>query len=392
MQRISELERKYVLEALDNGFRTSLNSVFNNRMERKFAEILNVKYAIGHVNGTATMHTALAALGVKPGDEVIVPPLTMLSTTLAVLHNNSIPVFADVDPDTFNIYPQSIRKKITAKTKAIISVSLFGLVADYDELLKICNQHNLFLIEDNAQCLLGQYKGEMAGQFGSFASYSFQASKHITCGEGGMLTTNDKTLADKARRFSSLGYASVGASEGKISRDEIQDPKYDRHLSLGFNYRMSEVNAAVTLGQLERVYELVENRIKAAKLFDEAVGDTDLLKKQTVPDGCKHTYWSYGLVLKTDNPGVDWYRFRELFKKNGGDNYYSAWKLSYMEPLLRNEIQTMPGIWQRYSAGLCPNAEYLQPRMIQLKTNYWDLSEAERQAQVLQETIREFQR
>lgn len=204
MNRISDLEKKYVLEALDNQFQTSLNSVYTNRAEKLFAEIFESKFAISHVNGTATMHTALVALGVKPGDEVIVPPLTMSSTALAVLHNNSIPVFADVDKETFNIDPESIRQRITKKTKAIISVALYGLSPDYDPILEICKQYRLGLIEDNAECFLGKYKGRMVGAIGDFASFSFQASKHITTGEGGMLTVQNEDLANKARQFSSL--------------------------------------------------------------------------------------------------------------------------------------------------------------------------------------------
>lgn len=390
MRRISELERKYVLEALDNEFNTSSNSIFNSRLEQKFAERFNAKYAIGHVNGTATMHAALFALGVQPGDEVIVPPLTMSSTSLCVLQNGSIPVFADVDPDTFNIDPKSIKDKITDKTKAVITVALYGLSPDYDEILKVCNEHNLYLIEDNAECFLGEYKGKLVGEFGHFSSYSFQASKHLSCGEGGMLTANDLSLADKARRFGSLGYAAVGAKKGKISRLDIQDPTYDRHVMLGFNYRMSEVNAAVVLGQLERIDELVGQRIKVAKLFDQAIEGADFLKRQIEPEGYKNSYWSYSMVLKTDNPGTDWYKFRNLFQKNGGDGYYAAWKLSYFEPYFMNEVQQLDGVWQKYETGLCPVSEHLQPRMIQMKTNYWDISEAEQQAEILRKTINEF--
>ncbi len=390
MKRISEIERKYVLEVLDNAFATSLNSVFNNALEKKFAEVFKSKYAIGHVNGTATMHTALAALGVKPGDEVIVPPLTMSSTALSVLHNGSIPVFADVDKNTFNISADGIRKVITSKTKAIITVSLYGLSPDYDEILKICKEYDIRLIEDNAECVLGKYKGKYVGEFGDFSSYSFQASKHLTTGEGGMLTTLNETYADRARKFSCLGYAGVSASKGKITRNDIQDPNYDRHVSLGFNYRMSELQAAVALGQLEKVGELVEQRIKVAKLFDKAILGCDFLRRQSEPEGYLNSYWSYSMILKTEKPEVDWYRFKELFRKNGGDGYYAAWKLSYFEPLFQNEIQKMDGVWQQYEKGLCPNSEYLQPRMMQLKTNYWDLSEAEQQAEILHKTIINF--
>ena len=247
MKRITDLEKKYVLEALDNEFNTSKNGLFTNRMEAKFTEIFEYDFSISHVNGTATMHTALHALGVGEGDEVIVPPLTMASTSLCVLQNGSIPVFADVDINTYNIDPKSIRDKITPKTKAIITVALFGLSPEYDEILEICKEHKIFLIEDNAECFLGYYKGKLVGTFGDFSSYSFQASKHISCGEGGMLTTNNPELANIARRFTSLGYAGVSGKQAKITRKDIQDPIYNRHISIGYNYRMSEVQSAVML-------------------------------------------------------------------------------------------------------------------------------------------------
>ncbi len=390
MKRFTDLEKQYVFEVIENEFNTTQNSVFNNRLEEKFSEIFNQKFAIGHVNGTATMHTALAACGVKPGEEVIVPPLTMSSTAISVLQNGSIPIFADVDLDTFNISVEGIEKVITEKTKAIITVALYGLSPDYDKILEICNKHNIFLIEDNAECFLGKYKGKFVGEFGHFSSYSFQASKHITCGEGGMLTTNDINLADKARKFGSLGYAGVSAKQGKITRNDIQDPNYSRHVSLGFNYRMSELQAAAALGQLQRSKELVQARIDVAKLFDEAIEGQDILVRQLEPEGYVNSYWAYSMILQTEKPETGWYNFRDLFQKNGGDGYYAAWKLSYFEPLFLKTIQKQKGIWQEYKNGLCPNSEYLQPRMLQLKTNYWNLEEAKVQAEVLKKTINEF--
>lgn len=389
MERISSLEKQYAAEVLDNAFSTSLNSVFNNRLEAAFAKAYNVKYAIGHINGTATLHTALAALGVKPGDEVIVPPLTMSSTALAVLQNGSVPVFADVDRATFNIDPASIRAVVTGKTKAIITVALYGLSPEYDEILDICKEYSLGLIEDNAECFFSTYKGRYAGEIGDFASFSFQASKHLTAGEGGMLTTNNEDLANAARRFSSLGYAGVSARQGKITRDDIQDPNYSRHVSLGFNYRMSELCAAVVLGQLERAKELVDVRIKTAAFYSEAIKGSTLVTLQHTPEYCNNTFWSYSMVLNVEDV-AEWYRFRKLYKENGGDGYYAAWKLSYFEPLFQEQIQQMPGVWQRYENGLCPNAEYLQPRMIQLKTNYWNIEEARQQAQILHKTLNQF--
>ena len=390
MKRIDQLEKNYVEEVLKNSFETSKNSVFNNRLEAEFAKKFNMPFAIGHVNGTATLHTSLAALGIGEGDEVIVPPLTMSSTSLAVLQNRSVPVFADVDLNTFNISPESIKKNITNKTKAVMTVALYGLSPEYDEIVEICKQNNLFLIEDNAECFLSTYKGKYVGEFGDFSSFSFQASKHLTAGEGGMLVCRDENFANNARRFSSLGYAGVSAKQGKITREDIQDPKYSRHVSLGYNYRMSELCAAVVLGQLERSEKLVEARIKAASLFTDAISGFSSVKLQFTPDYCFNSFWSFSMVLQTDQPEIDWYEFRKLFRSNGGDGFYAAWKLTYFEPLFLNVIQNMNSINQKYENGLCPNAEYLQPRMIQLKTNYWDYEDAKKQAEILNKTLNEF--
>jgi len=390
MNRFSDLEKNYIIDVLDNEFSTSKNSIYNNKLENTFADLFNRKFAIGHVNGTATMHTALHACGVGLGDEVIVPPLTMSSTSLAVLQNGSIPVYADVDKETFNIDPESIEKVITPRTKAIITVALYGLAPDYDKIVDICRKNDLYLIEDNAECFLGKYKEKLVGEYGHFASYSFQASKHLTSGEGGMLITDDPTLADKARKFSSLGYAGVSAKQGKITREDIQSPLYDRHISMGFNYRMSELQAAAALGQVERAEELINTRVQVAGIYDDIINNQSLFKKQAEPQGYINTYWSYSLILNTGTPETDWFTFRDLHKKNGGDGFYAAWKLSYREPFFLKVVQKLDGVNQDFSSNLCPVAEYLQPRMIQLKTNYWDIKEAKIQADVLGRTIQEF--
>lgn len=391
MERFTELEKCYVAEVLENGFGTSLNSVFCKRLEEAFAELLKRRYAISFTNGTATLHTALAAAGVGPGDEVIVPPLTMASTALAVLHNGSIPVFADVDRRTFNLSPESILEKITGKTRAVIPVALYGLAPDYEGISSVCRPKNIAMIEDDAEAVLSMYKGKQVGQFGEFASFSFQASKHLTCGEGGMLVTDDEALADKARRFSSLGYAGVGARKGKITRIDIQDPQYSRHVSLGWNYRMSELQAAVALGQVERVRDLVAARVRSAQAFDAVVRQVPWLIPQDVPEGYTNSYWTYAVVLDVPHPEQSWYKFRDLFAQNGGNGIYAAWKLNYHEPLFQEIVQHYPGVMQDYKTLLCPNAEYLQPRLLQFKTNYWDDKELVHQAEILKKTIREFE-
>lgn len=397
LDRVSELEKKYVLEVIDTQFRSSQGSMMMKRVEETFAKKFGVKYAISHVNGTATMHSALAAAGVGLGDEVIVPPLTMSATTFAVLHNNSIPVFADVDPETFNISPESIRKCITPRTKAIIPVALYGLSPDMDAIMDIAREYNLTVIEDDAQCFLGKYKDRYVGTTAHMSSFSFQSSKHMTSGEGGMIVTDDLELATAVRRFSSLGYAGVGAGKGKITKSDIQDPDYERHVSMGWNYRMPELCAAVALAQIERLDELVQRRIDCAKLFASVVADCEWLVPQQVPNGYEASYWTY--VVKLDHPKISWQQFRDAYCAKGGDGIYAAWQLTYLEPMFREmnlagrEVffnkpyrDSMP---QVYARGLCPVAESLQPKLLQFKTNYWNWEQAEKQAELLRRTIAE---
>ncbi len=153
---------------------------------------------------------------------------------------------------------------------------------------------------------------------------------------------------------------------------------------------MSEVQSAVMLGQLERINELVDIRIKVGEIFDEAIKGSKVVTKQHTPDYCVNSYWGYAMILNTDNPEVDWYKFRDLFQKNGGDGYYAAWKLTYQESLFSEEIQKMEGVSQEYTKGLCPNAEYLQQRIIAMKTNYWNIEEAKFQAKILKKTLPDF--
>jgi perosamine synthetase len=390
MRRIGDTERLYAMEALENAFRASKGSMFNALLERETCKRFDVPFAIPHVNGTATMHTALAALGVGPGDEVIVPPLTMASTAFAALYVGAVPVFADVDPETFTLSPDAVRAVLSPRTKAMIPVSVYGLPPDYDGLLAICRESGVAMVEDNAECFLATYKGKMVGQFGEFASYSFQGSKHVTCGNGGILTVRDEALANKARRFGNLGYSTVGAKTGAITKDTVQDPNFARHVSLGHNYRLSEIAAAVACAQMERVEELVKVRIGAAATLARAVGDRQWFRPQAVPADRSNAYWTYSCVLDTPDPAKDWPAFRKLFLANGGDRYYAAWMVNYLEPVFREEVQKRPGVTQRYASGLCPVAERLQARMIQFKTNYWDPLRAERQADILAKTLDAF--
>ena len=387
-ERVTELEARYVRQVLDNQFSNTRYGEFIRRLEEGFANRFGVRYAVAQVNGTATLHSALVAAGVGAGDEVIVPPLTMMSTTFSVLQAGAVPVFCDVDSATFTINPVSIGESITPRTKAIITVSLFGLPPDMDPIVELAVEHDLCVIEDNAQCFLGYYKGRIAGSIGHMASYSFQVSKHLTCGEGGVLISDNENLAERARRFGSLGYASVGAdaSQAKVTREAIQDPAYERHAVLGWNYRMSDLSAAVALAQTERIEGLVDRRVQNADLYAEAHQGCSWLRPQVVPDDYVHSWWAYPLRLENEDQ-FDWRDFRKKYVDFGGDGIYAAWQLNYLEPVLRGQKLGS----QQFEVGLCPVAESLQAKLLLLKTNYMDSGKAERQAEALKNTIGFFQ-
>lgn len=395
MRRVSGNEMRYIEEVLAADFRSSSGSVMMRRFEECFASRFDSPYAISFVNGTATMHAALEAMGIGPGDEVIVPPLTMSATTFAVLQANATPVFADVDPETFQIDPESIRDRVTPRTRAIITVALYGLSPDMDPIMALAAQHGLRVIEDNAQCFLGTYKGRLAGTLGDCASFSFQSSKHLTSGEGGVILTRDLQLAEGIRKVQSLGYAGVSATKGKITKRDIQNPGYSRHVTMGWNYRMPELCCAVALAQTEKIDALVQRRLEAARIFHEATREFhDWFVPQKVGAEYTNSWWSW--VTRIEDERVTWDAFRDRFLANGGHGVYAAWKLTYLEPmfeqlnLLGRERYISADNLERYRPGLCPVAEHLQPRLVQFKTNYWDIDVAHQQADILKRTLASF--
>lgn len=388
-------ELKYVEEVLSTEFRSSSGATMMNRLEKSFSSKFEMEYGISFVNGTATMHAALEAMGIGEGDEVIVPPLTMSATTFAVLQCNATPIFADVDADTFQIDAKSIASRVTSNTKAIITVALYGLSPDMDEINAVAKKHNLKVIEDNAQCFLGKYKGRMVGTLGDCSSYSFQSSKHLSSGEGGIILTNDLDLALNIRRVQSLGYAGISASKGKITKVDIQDPDYLRHVGMGWNYRMPELCCAVALAQTENIEPLVQSRIDAANIFQEATKEFhDWFTPQKFGDEYVNAYWTWVTKLNTDV--VDWRTLRDEFSSNGGHGIYAAWQLTYLEPMFTNmdllgrERYISQVNKDSYKKGLCPVAEDLQPRLMQFKTNYWNIEEAKIQADILHNVLRKF--
>src|SRR3989338_2588524 len=276
-------ELKYVKEVLDSGFGSSTIGTMNQRFEQAFAKRFGSRYAITSNSGTATLHQALAAFGVGPGDEVIVPALTVVMCGYAVIHAGARPVFADVLPDTFLIDPKDIERKITKKTKAIMPVHLYGLMCDMDAIMKIAKKHKLYVVEDCAQCYLGKdEKNRLAGTIGHVGSFSTENSKHLSTGDGGILITNSEMLAERMRKFGGMGFKNIRALNGQVrkNKDTFQDPKYLRHDVFGYNYRLPEVVAAVGLAQVERIDFIVKKRIQIAAKYLKALKRCDWIIPQ----------------------------------------------------------------------------------------------------------------
>jgi len=390
-------ELKYLEKVINSESWSATGGNWNNTLEKEFARKFGVKYAVAMNSGTSTLHAALEAAGVGPGDEVISAAITVIMDSTATIHANAIPVYADIDPKTFNIDPKDVARKITNKTKAIIPVALYGLPPDLEPIIELAKKHNLVVIEDNAQCVLSTYKGRLAGTIGHMASYSFENTKHISCGEGGMIITDNEKYAELVRKIGGHGFKNLKAEEGRVrlNQDVFQNPHYKRHDVLGWNYRLPEFNAAIALAQLERIEELVELRIKSAQYFIDVMKTCDYLIPQFVPEGYTNTYYTLGVVYEGNKSiGVSWEDFRKAYINNGGDGIYGAWSVAYLEPMIatRQFASRCPWVYEnvKYEAGLCPVAEAVQPKIMQFKTNYRDAKLAEIKANVLLKTIKDF--
>lgn len=321
--------------------------------EREFAAYVGARYAVALCNGTATLHTALAAMGVGPGNDVAVPPLTMSATTIAVLHAGATPRFIDVKPDTWLMSVDSRTMHACS-----IPVSLYGLHTG--------GSLATTWIDDDAQTLRPH-------RFAAFTSYSFQASKILPLGEGGMLATNSEGLAIRAREFSSLGYR-MRPDQPRIVAETLKDPVFARHHSLGWNYRMSDLVAREGLVRLKYVDTLKQERREAAWHYRQAIAGVDWITPQHVPDGCDHDYWCYAVALDSSDR---WRPLADLIVRHGGERPYAAWRLAYQEPAFRHLAPD----------GECPVAEDLQPRIMQFQTNR--IEAAENNARALRRAIAE---
>jgi dTDP-4-amino-4,6-dideoxygalactose transaminase len=303
----TQKEKDDLIAVLEAGKMTAITGPTVKEFEKKYAAQFGVKYALATANGVTALHLALGALNVGPGDEVIVPAHTFIGTAIPVLMANAIPVFVDVDIDTFNIDASKIEAAITDRTKAIIPVHLNGLAAEMDEIGRIAKKYNLYIVEDACQAHGGTYKGTRTGTMGQIGCFSFFEDKVMTTGEGGMLITNDEELYDKARCMRSYGEELI---------DKIGERKYE-HVTLGFNYRLGALNASLGINQLDRLEEMVEMRNRNAAIMREKLEGFSAIIPPSDVEYCRHAYYKFVCRINRNEVKTDLMTFVEAVKAEG---------------------------------------------------------------------------
>ncbi len=331
LPKIGEEEVEAVVKVLRSGILTSGLGAgpMVTQFEKNFAKFAGVKHAIAMNTGTAALHSAIVAAGVKHGDEVILPSFTFVATAEAVVLAGGKPVFADIDPETFNVSPAEIEKALTKKTKAIVPVDLYGLPAESKPIREIADKHGLAVVEDAAQAHGATCGGKPAGVFADAACWSFYASKNMTTGEGGMVTTGDDEIAETIRLIRTHGEKAKYAS-----------------LMLGTNYRMSEVQAAIGLVQLEKLPAFVAKRRENARRLTKILAKAERLKLPEEPKGYQHSWYLYTVRLKDASETERNKLVEELRRKDIGAAVY------YVNP-----VHLMPYYRESFGGRKLPETE-----------------------------------
>lgn len=324
--------------------------------ERELCEVTGAKYAVVVSNGTAALHLAAMAAGIQKGDEVIVSAMTFAASANCVLYCGGTPVFSDIKPNTYNIDPEDIRRKITPKTKAVVAVDFTGQAAELDEIRNICTEHQLLLIEDAAHAIGTKYNGKPIGSIADLTTFSFHPVKTITGGEGGAITTNDENLYKKLVRLRTHG----------ITRDKAEmvhqtaDPWYNEQVDLGYNYRMTDFQAALLISQLHKLPKFSERRKEIVKLYNDVflqIPELIVQEEISESDTTRHLY-----VIQLELEKLSCTR-REFFNALYAENvcpqvhYMPVYYHSYYEKL-------------GYKKGICPNAEGLYERIMSIPLYY----------------------
>lgn len=333
-------ELEYITDAIKSTWISSTGK-YINEFEKIFAEYVRANHAISVSNGTVALHLALLALNIGPGDEVIVPNLTYIATANSVTYVGATPVFADSEKDTWNIDPKSIERLLTKKTKAIIPVHLYGNPCNMNEIIKIAKTNNLFVIEDSAEALGSEYFGQKTGSFGDISTFSFYGNKTITTGEGGMVVTNDREIANKL----------------KILKGQGMNPNRRYWFDIiGYNYRMTNMQAAIGCAQMERVDELVRAKRNIAKLYHEYLMNIPDITIPIEKIHTKNTYWMYSIVLN-NYCREKREKFREELEKLGIETRPFFYLITEMPP------------YNKHKSGECKIAKLLADKGINLPSS-----------------------
>lgn len=350
-QSINEEDIQAVEEVLRSDFLTTGPKI--EEFEQRVCDYTGAKYAVAIANGTAALHAACFAAGIGQGDEVITTPITFAASSNCVLYCGGTPVFADIRPDTYNIDPEDIERKITGRTKAIIAVHYTGQPCDMDAIYEIAKKHHLLVIEDAAHALGADYKGKRIGSLSDMTTFSFHPVKHITTGEGGMILTNDKHLYDRLKLFRSHG----------ITRDTDLMTKnegawYYQQLELGYNYRITDIQCALGISQLKRLDSFVKRRRELVKRYQAAFADTEDVICPMQQEGCNSSWHLYVIQVKNRKE-----KFDQLRSAGIGVNvhYIPVYKHPYYQE-------------HGYQNVCCPNAEKLYEHIISLPL-YADLTD-----------------
>lgn len=311
------------------------------QFERQFAEFIGTDFAVAVSNGTSALFIALEAMGVGPGDEVVVPPLTFFATIAAVIQVGAKPVFADIDPDDLCLSPESVRQSLSPRTKALLPVHLYGAAAKMDQLMDIAEGHGLLVLEDCAQAIGSQQKGRTVGTIGQAGAFSFMATKHITTGEGGMITTNSAEVAQSCR---------VIRNHGMTDRDT--------HARLGFNNRLNEIGAALGLVQMTRLPWLLAKRIENSEYLINGVRHFPWAHAPLPQGEVRHTYFWCPLMVKPES-GRTVQELKAHLTQNG-----IGFRQRYEEPLYRQPALARADL--DYRDLHLPNAEMISGQVIGL--------------------------
>jgi perosamine synthetase len=324
-------------------------------LEEAFSEKFGVRHAVSVNSATSALHCAVAATGVEPGEEIITSPYTMSATASAILMQNAVPVFADIDDETFCLDPESVERVVTPRTRAILTVNLFGHPSPLDELKTIADKHGLMLIEDNAQAPLAKYRGRFTGTIGAIGIQSLNYHKAIQTGEGGIALTDDPELALHMQLKRNHGEVVIGP----MGREDLAN-------MIGFNYRLTEVCAAIGLPQLEKLEILHEIRHRLAEQLTRQLTEFDFLTPPIVADGCTHAYYQYTMKFDERRAGVSRSLFAEAIRAEGISIAEGYVRPVYLEPMYQRRSAYGSGHFPfgteedvSYKEGICPVVERL---------------------------------